>query len=514
VFRAVWIGNLCAGLGTWLQNTGAGWLMTDLAPEPAMVAAVNAATTLPIFLFALPAGALADIIDRRLFLIGSIAVQAVAAVILAALTIAGLTGPWTLLAFTFLIGVGNAMSMPAWAATTSELVSREELPQAVALHGMAFNGARAIGPAIGGVVLATVGAWACFAVNAVSYLPLIGAFATWKRDPGSVPSRESFLSAVRAGIRYVGATPPFQRLMIRAALLFTFASAPWALLPLIVRERLASGPETFGLLLGAMGVGAVLGGLVMPRIRAMMRPDWVVASGGLLASAGILALGLGRHPLIAAGGMFAYGIVWITAIATLQVAAQLSLPSWVRARALSLYQVAFFGALAGGTLIWGWAGEVWGIAPAMSAAAAGGAVAALVGLRVRLPAADAASALPGPGLAVPLPRAASTASAERGPVVVTIRYAVPKEKTRTFLRLMEEVGRCRRRDGAFAWQVLEDMQEDGIWVEMFALERWGDYPRHEARITAAEAALFDRVAGLHHGDAPPETHLYLGPTPR
>jgi MFS family permease len=512
VFRAVWIGNLCAGLGTWLQNTGAGWLMTDLAPEPAMVAAVNAATTLPIFLFALPAGALADIIDRRLFLIGAITVQAIAAVILAALTIAGLTGPWTLLVFTFLIGVGNAMSMPAWAATTSELVSREELPQAVALHGMAFNGARAIGPAIGGVVLATVGAWACFAVNAVSYLPLIGAFATWKRDTGAGASRESFLSAVRAGIRYVGATPPFQRLMIRAALLFAFASAPWALLPLIVRERLASGPETFGLLLGAMGVGAVLGGLVLPRIRALMRPDWVVASGGLLASAGILALGLGRHPLVAAGGMFAYGIVWITAIATLQVAAQLSLPSWVRARALSLYQVAFFGALAGGTLLWGWAGEVWGIAPAMSAAAAGGAVAALVGLRVRLPAADAASALPaGPGLAVPLPRAATTASAERGPVVVTIRYAVPKEKTRSFLRLMEEVGRCRRRDGAFAWQVLEDMQAGGIWVEMFALERWGDYPRHAARITAAEAALFDRVAGLHQGDAPPETHLYLGP---
>jgi MFS family permease len=513
VFRAVWIGNLCAGLGTWLQNTGAGWLMTDLAPEPAMVAAVQAATLLPVFLFALPAGALADIIDRRLFLIVSMAVQAVAALALAGLTLAGLTGPWLLLFFTFLIGAGNAMSMPAWAATTPELVSREELPQAIALHGMAFNGARAVGPAIGGVVLATLGAWACFAVNAISYIPLIGAFAAWKRDAANVPSREHFLSAVRAGLRYVGSTPPFQRLMIRAALLFTFASAPWALLPLIVRTQLASGPETFGLLLGAMGVGAVLGGFLMPQIRARMRPDWVVAAGGLLASAGILALGLGRHPAVAAAGMFAYGIVWITAIATLQVAAQLSLPTWVRARALSIYQVAFFGALSGGSLLWGWAGEVWGIGPAMAAAAAGGAVAALIGLRVRLPTADAASALPaGPALAVPLPRAAMTASAERGPVVVTIRYVVPKEKTRSFLTLMEEVGRCRRRDGAFAWRVLEDMQVEGQWLEMFGLERWGDYPRHAARLTAAEAALLDRVASLHQAETPPETHLYLGPT--
>lgn len=512
VFRAVWIGNAVAGLGTWLQNTGAGWLMTDLAPEPAMVAAVQAATLLPVFLLALPAGALADIVDRRLFLIASMAVQAAAAVALAALTLAGLTGAWTLLAFTFLIGAGNAMSMPAWAATTPELVAREDLPQAVALHGMAFNGARAIGPAIGGVVLATFGAWACFAANAVSYVPLIGAFAAWKRD-AATPSRERFLSAVRAGLRYVGSTPGFQRLMLRAALMFLFASAPWALLPLIVRERLGAGPEVFGLLLGAMGVGAVLGGLLMPRIRRAMGPDMIVAAGGVLASAGILALGLGRHPLIAAAGMFAYGIVWISAIATLQVAAQLSLPAWVRARALSLYQMAFFGALSGGSLLWGWAGEVWGIAPSMTAAAVGGVVAAGLGLRLRLPHADAGSALPaGPTLAVPLPRAAATAAAERGPVVVTIRYVVAREKTRSFLTLMEEVGRCRRRDGAFAWRVLEDMQVPGEWLEMFGFERWADYPRHAARITAAEAALLGRVASLHQGEGPPETHLYLGPT--
>ena len=513
VFRAVWIGNAAAGLGTWLQNTGAGWLMTDLAPEPAMVAAVQAATTLPIFLLALPAGALADIIDRRLFLIGALALQAASALGLAALTLAGLTDAWTLLLFTLLIGVGNALSMPAWAAVTPELVPREELPQAIALHGMAFNGSRAVGPAIGGVVLAAVGAWACFAANALSYLPLIGAFAAWTRDPSSPQAREHFLSALKAGLRYAGATPGLQRLMLRAALLFAFASAPWALLPLIVRASLGAGPETFGLLLGAMGLGAVSGGLLMPWIRSLMRPDMVVAAGGALASAAILTLGLGRHPAIAAGGMFAYGIVWIATIATLQVAAQLSLPGWVRARALSLYQMAFFGALTGGTLLWGWAGEIWGIAPAMSAAAIGGVAAAVIGLRVKLPAADAAPALPaGPSLAVPLPRALHAASPERGPVVVTIRYVVPKEKTRSFLTLMEEVARCRRRDGAFAWRILEDMQAEGEWLEMFGLERLGDYARHAARITAAEAALIARVASLHQGEGPPETHLYLAPT--
>jgi MFS family permease len=265
VFRALWIANLASNTGMWIQNTGAGWLMTSLAPSPLMVSLVQAAAMLPVFLFALPGGALADILDRRLTLIAAQLWIAVMGVLLAALTAAGVLGPWGLLALTFAIGAGTALNFPAWAATTPELVPREDLVGAIALNGIGFNLARALGPALGGFVLAAAGPAAAFALNALTFFALLGALIAWRRPAGprATMPRERLLGAMRAGLRFVAAAPAMRAAILRACAFFFFASAVWALLPVVVREQLGLGPAVFGLMLAVVGAGAVAAGTVM-----------------------------------------------------------------------------------------------------------------------------------------------------------------------------------------------------------------------------------------------------------
>src|SRR5215211_6734720 len=268
-FRALWIANLASNTGMWIQNTGAGWLMTSLAPSPLMVSLVQAAAMLPVFLFALPGGALADILDRRLALVAAQLWIAAMGVLLAALAAAGLLGPWGLLALTFAIGAGTAVNFPAWAAATPELVPREDMVQAVALNGVGFNLARALGPALGGFVLAAAGPAAAFALNALGFLALLWALIAWRRPvaPRSHLPPERLPSAVRAGLRFAIAVPALRAAILRACAFFFFASAVWALLPLIVREELGLGPAAFGLMLGVAGGGAVAAGMVLPLLR-------------------------------------------------------------------------------------------------------------------------------------------------------------------------------------------------------------------------------------------------------
>jgi MFS family permease len=270
-FRALWIANLASNTGLWIQNTGAGWMMTSLAPSPVMVSLVQAAAMLPVFLFALPGGAgrrpgpplrphRRSALDRR------------AGLLLAALAAAGLLGAWGLLALTFAIGAGTAVVFPAWAAATPELVPREDMVQAVALNGVGFNLARALGPALGGFVLAAAGPAAAFALNALGFLALLWALVAWRRPapPRSGLPPERLPSAVRAGVRFALAVPAMRAAILRACAFFLFASAVWALLPLVVRERLGLGPAAFGLMLGVAGCGAVAAGVAMPALRARL----------------------------------------------------------------------------------------------------------------------------------------------------------------------------------------------------------------------------------------------------
>ena len=351
----------------------------DLAsPSPIMVSLVQAAAMLPVFLFALPGGALADIFDRRLTLISAQLWIAVAGLLLAVLAAMDLLGAWGLLALTFLIGAGTAVIFPAWAAAIPELVSRDDLVQAVALNGVGFNVARALGPALGGFAMALAGPAATFSLNAVGFLVLLGALLIWRR-PAPARSKlppERLPSAMRAALRLATSVPAMRAAIFRACAFFFFASALWALLPTVVREGLGLGPAAFGLMLGAAGLGAVIAGVVLPIVRQNLSPGKLVLAASLLAFAAMALLGIVRHWAPAALALLLFGAGWLAAGTTLGATAQMTAPAWARARALGVYQLSFFGALGIGSALWGWVGTRLGVPAALVLCSAAGAITA------------------------------------------------------------------------------------------------------------------------------------------
>jgi MFS family permease len=523
VFRSLWIANLASNTGMWIQNTGAGWLMTSLSPSPLMVSLVQAAAMLPVFLLALPAGAVADILDRRLTLIAAQAWIAAMGVLLAVLTATDLLGPWGLLALTFAIGAGSAVNFPGWAATTPELVPREDLVQAIALNGIGFNLARAAGPAIGGFAVAAAGAEAAFALNAVAFLALIAALLAWRRprQATSLP-KEHFLGAMRAGLRFVAATPAMRATILRACAFFFPTAAVWALLPLVVRERLELGPQSFGLMLAVMGAGAVGTGFALPAVRARLGGGAaggmgrIVLLGSLLAAAALGLLAASRHWLPAAVAVVMFGAAWLGAASTLQAAAQLAVPAWVRARAIGIYQLCFFGALTAGSVLWGWAGAALGLPTALGLAAGFGALAAVAVRAWRLDP-RAAPATPG---SVPMPRPEAPAEElaellhdRSGRVLEVVRYSIDPADRAAFLAAMEEVRLVRLRSGALVWRLYDDIAHPERWAELWAVESWTEHLREAGRLTEADRATLARAAALHRGDAPPEAARYLNVMP-
>src|ERR1700735_5507435 len=374
-FRHLWIASVVGWLGTWLQNTGAGWLMTTPAPQPFIVAMVQAATIMPVFLLALPGGALADIVDRRVFLIRAQLWTILAAAALAILPLSHAVTAFWLLAFTFAIGIGSALTAPAWSAIVPELVPREDLVQAIALNGIGYNLTRAIGPALAGFLILLGGTSLAFSLYAVSILAVLGTLFTWHRGRRftGLP-REHLLSAIRAGVRYVRNTPAIRYAMVRTIAFSIPAAAPWALLPLLVREHLGLGPGMYGVILGMMGIGGVTSGMLLPIVRGHIDRGTTVICCTLFSCTGIALLGATRHWLPAAFGMLLFGVGWTSAYATIQAAAQLVCPPWVRARALSIYQLAQNGALTAASFAWGWLGGVVGLADTLLVAAGIGIV--------------------------------------------------------------------------------------------------------------------------------------------
>ncbi len=517
-FRLLWIANLVANTGMWMQSTGAGWLMTSLAPSPVMVSLVQVASLLPAFLLALPAGALADIVDRRLFLLATQAWMAASALLLAILTAAGGLGPWGLIALTFALGAGTAVSSPAWQATTPELVPREDLSGAIVLNGIGFNLSRAIGPAIGGLVVAAAGPEATFALNALCFLVAIGAVIAWRREaPRRALPREHFLSALRAGLGYVRNSPPLRATTIRAAVFFGGLAAIWGLLPLVVRQGLGLGPEWFGLMLAAMGIGAVSGGFAMPHLRARLGPSGLVTAGCVGGGGALVLLGLAPHPAVALVAMTVFGLCWLAGASTLQAAAQLATPAWVRARVLGFYQVATFGALALGTGLGGWAGEAFGLSAALALFGVGTAAA---GLGVRKLAMSAPPAPPPPATPpeTPRPEPADPALApllarERHRVLETVRYAIRPADRPGFLAAMRQVREARLRSGARDWRLYEDIAHPDRWVEAWEVGSWSEHLREADRLTEADLATLARAAAFHAAEGPPEAARYLSVMP-
>jgi MFS family permease len=516
-FRMLWWANLAANIGLWVQNTGAGWMMTSLDPSPVMVSLVQAASMLPVFLLALPAGALADIIDRRVYLIGAQAWVLTMAALLALLTWAGVLGPWGLLVLTFCIGMGNALNFPAWAATTPELVPREDLVQAIALNGIGFNLSRAVGPAIGGFAIAAAGTEAAFALNAACFFVLLVALVVWKREapPNALPP-EHFLGAMRAGLRFVAASPAMRAAILRACVFFFFTAAVWGMLPLVVRVRLGLGPEAYGIMLGVMGVGAVATGFALPALRARLPARGAAVTFFSLVAAGALALlAVSGHWLPAAAAMLLFGAGWLGAASTLQAAAQFATPAWVRARAIGIYQLCFFGAMTLGAVLWGWAGASLGIQPALLAAAAAAVACALLVRGWRL---DSPPAAEVPTVPMPRPEPAAESlrealSGDSGRVLEVVRYTVAPADRDAFLAAMSEARRVRLRSGAVAWRLLEDVAHPERWIELWAVESWTEHLREAGRMDAADRAVLARAAAFQSGETAPEAARYLAVLP-
>ncbi|MBL6457429.1 MFS transporter [Belnapia sp. T6] len=523
-FRALWIANLASNTGLWIQNTGAGWLMTSLAPSPVMVSLVQAAAMLPVFLFALPGGALADVLDRRRTLIAAQLWIAAAGLLLAVLAALGLLGPWGLLALTFAIGAGTAVIFPAWAAATPELVPHEDMVQAVALNGVGFNLARALGPALGGFVMAAAGAAAAFALNALGFLALLWALVAWRRPipPRSDLPPERLPSAVRAGLRFAIAVPAMRAAILRACAFFLFASAVWALLPLVVRDRLGLGPAAFGLMLGVAGCGAVAAGVAMPMLRERLTQGRLVFFASLLAYAATALLGLASHWAPAAFAMLLFGAAWLAAGSTLGVAAQLTSPTWARARALGVYHLSFFGALAVGAMLWGWVGTRAGVPMALVLCAGAGALAAVAVRPWRLDGSapgTAASRVKGlPDVPLPLPKAPAPTFADllhedSGRLLEAVHYRIDPVDRAAFLAAMREVRHVRMRTGALVWRLYEDVAQPERWTELWAVESWTEHLREATRLDEADRTALARAAAMHHGDEPPKASRHLNVDP-
>ena len=499
LFRALWIADVASNIGTWMHDSAAAWLMTLLAPSPLMVSLVQAATTLPLFLLALPAGALADIFDRRRILLIAQVWWFVTTALLGVLTITGVIQPWMLLVITLAIGAGSAIDLPAWQAIIPETVPREELPAAVGLGSVAINIARAIGPAIAGVIIVAGGPGPVFFINAVSVLGVFIVLWRWQREPSrAVLPAERLASAMRAGVRYATNAPALRNVIVRTPAFVAFASALWALLPVVVRTSLGRGAVSYGVLVGSLGLGGLIGAALLPAWRKRWSTDAITAAATVFFALGCGALAWVSNFAVLAGAMVIAGIGWLTTVSSLLLAAQRAAAGWVRGRALAISTLMLFGSLAIGAVVWGVLANRVGVAWALTAAAGG----MLLGLglipRFRLTAAEALDLEPSRNW--PDPVVAEELAAEAGPVLVTVEYTIEPDQRAAFAAAARKLLRpMRRRDGAVFWELFVDSSNPKRCVECWLVESWAEHLRQHERTTRADREVQVRVRKLTVG---------------
>jgi MFS family permease len=506
-FTVLWIATAVSNIGTWMSNAASGWLMTSLNPDPLIVSLVQVATALPMFLFALPAGALADMFDRRRLLLAATIGITVVTTLLAILVWLDLVTPTNLLIFTFLAGVGGALNAPAWQSTVPQLVPKKELQPAIVLNGIGVNISRAVGPALGGIITAAWGIASPFWINAASNLGVIAGLLWWRppeQPPGRLPA-ERFWAAMRSGFRYARYNPHLRATLVRALAFFIFASTYWALLPLVTRNQIIGGPGLYGVLLGAIGTGAIAGALTLPWLRRHLEPNRLTAAGTIGTAITLVLFGFATDPMTALVASVIAGFSWICVLSALNVSAQLALPEWVRGRGLSLFVTVLFGAMTLGSVIWGKVAGAVGLPAAHFAAAAGAILAMLATWHWKLQ--TGAGVDWTPSMHWPAPITTHEVEQDQGPVLVTIEYRIDPKDRDGFLRAIEALAQERRRDGACAWGVFEDTAEEGRMVETFMVESWLEHLRQHQRVTNADRVLQDRVYRFHIEGTPKVTHL-------
>ena len=507
VFRALWIAQLVSNLGTWMQTVGAQWMLVGDPRAAVLVPLVQTATTLPVMLLALPSGVLADLIDRRRLLIATQGAMAATVAALASLTGAGLTTPTVLLLLLFVIGCGQALTAPAWQAIQPDLVPPEQIPAAAALGSMSMNGARAIGPAIAGALVSLSGPTLVFALNAVSFVGIVIVLIMWRRPAveQSFPS-ERALAALNAGGRFIRSAPIVRRILLRTALFITPASALWGLLPVIAKDQLSLSSSGYGLLLGALGVGALLGAVALSRIRARFGQNTLltVASVGFSAATAVLALVPNFGVVLAA--LVIGGASWLLCLSTLNASMQLSLPAWVRARGLSVYQLIFMGGQALGSLLWG---VLAGATSSVTSLLVSAALLLMCGLSAiwwPLHARTGDLDLT-PSSHWPEPSLVFEPEPLDGPVLIVTSYRVDPQDEAAFLAAMMVLGRSRQRTGASQWRLFRSVEQESTFVETFIVRSWGEHMhQHYTRLTGQDLVIEQAVEKYVDG-VPVSQHL-------
>lgn len=505
-FVVIWIATLVSNVGFWMYSAASGWLMTSLNPDPLTVALVQAANTFPIFLLALPAGAFADIFDKRKYLIVVESLYTVVSAIYAAIVWLGSATPGNLLLFTLIIGAAGALTAPAWQAVVPLLVVKDDLSAGIAANSVGVNISRALGPALGGAAISAFGIAAPFLANAVADLGIVGSLLWWRepRRRSTLLPAERFGQAMLTGLRYARHSRHLHATLLRAVGFFLFASAYWALLPLVARQQVAGGPSLYGVLLGAIGAGAVGGAFLLPWLKSRLGPDALMAVGTLGQALTMVLYGVARDPMTAFVASVIAGGSWIAALAMLGVSAQVALPDWVRARGLALYTTVFFGSLTLGSVIWGEIAERVGLSVAHFLAAAGATAAIPLTWRWKLQ--TGAGVDLSPSMHWPAPLTTKTIAHDRGPVLVTVEYRIHPQNRAAFLKALGRIEQQRRRDGAYAWGVFEDAAEEGRIMETFLVESWMEHLRQHERVTNADRVVQEAVRRFHIHGAPKVTH--------
>jgi MFS family permease len=515
LFRNLWLASIVSNLGGWMQDTAGTWLMTVLTTSPLLIALMQTAASLPVVILGLLAGATADIFDRRRLLIFWQAWMLAAVAILSVLTFFDIISPWILLILTFLLNIGAAMNSPAWQAIVPEVIPRAQLPDAISLNSAGFNLARALGPALGGLAIAlyaraTTGAASVFLLNSLSFVGVILVLYRWQRNPhfkSALPA-ERIRGSVRAGIRYMRYAPMLQAAFMRTLIFTLFVSAVWALLAVVARDDLHQGAMGYGILNGSMGFGAVIGATSLPRVRRVLSADAIIASATAVFVSTLAVLALVKVPLIIIPVLITAGFAWTSAMSTLNLAVQVSVPAWVQARALGAYQMIFAGGMALGSVIWGFIAEHVSTSKSLMCAAGGLAVTLPLSLRFHVLRGAQPDFSPH-RYALPAPTLALEREDSDGPVRVSITYHIDPQDYAAFTKAIHQLRDVRLRDGAIRWGVYQDASDPGHLNETFITESWLEYLRQRERFTLSDLAIRERVFSFHRGNEPPRiSHMF------
>jgi MFS family permease len=499
-FRRIWLASVLSNLGILIQGVGAAWAMTQMASSADKVALVQTALSLPIMLIAMPAGAIADMYDRRIVALVALCIALSGATALAVLTWLGLVTPNLLLGLCFAVGSGMALMGPAWQSSVAEQVPAETLPAALALNGISYNIARSIGPAIGGIVVAAAGSESAFALSAMFYLPLIAALFLWKRvaEPSRLPP-EKLRRAMVSGARYIGNSPSIKIVLARTLVVGLLGGAILALLPLVTRDRLQGGAGLYGIMLGAFGVGAVLGALNLTRLRKHLSAEAAISACTIAMGVGFAVVAVSHTPVLTMAALVVAGAGWTLAWTLLNIGVQLSAPRWVSGRALAAYQAASSGGIALGAWGWGHLTDLAGVETALLIAGVLMLASPLIGLWLRMPRIGARGE---ETVVLNDPEVRLELTGRSGPVVVEIEYRVERDNAVAFHSLMHEVQMFRQRNGAYGWSIARDVADPELWTERYRCPTWFDYLRQRNRATRSETATEQQAIAFHIGPGP------------